>query len=91
MVVDLIFQRLNEIYFLHFSPSDDVVYSLCSVDQFLECFDGLRSSQNDLASSRILSWTCSIFNAITAASNLASGSYYVPPGLFFLLNDIIYS
>uniref|UniRef100_A0A7N0T1I9 Autophagy-related protein 2 n=1 Tax=Kalanchoe fedtschenkoi TaxID=63787 RepID=A0A7N0T1I9_KALFE len=50
-----------------------------SVEQFFECFDGLRSSQTAMASSGILNWTCSVFNAITAASNLASGSYYVPP------------
>ncbi|CAM8936690.1 unnamed protein product [Rhodiola kirilowii] len=51
-----------------------------SVEQFFECVDGLRSSQSALASSGILGWTCSVFNAITAASNLAPGSYYISPG-----------
>ncbi|KAL9681115.1 hypothetical protein QQ045_012896 [Rhodiola kirilowii] len=50
-----------------------------SVEQFFECVDGLRSSQSALASSGILGWTCSVFNAITAASNLAPGSYYMSP------------
>ncbi|CAM8937814.1 unnamed protein product [Rhodiola kirilowii] len=51
-----------------------------SVQQFFECVDGLRSSQSAPASSGILGWTCSVFNAITAASNLAPGSYYISPG-----------
>ncbi|KAM7474898.1 hypothetical protein LguiB_022141 [Lonicera macranthoides] len=49
-----------------------------SVDQFFECFDGLRNSQSALGSSGILNWTCSVFSAITAASNLASGSLHIP-------------
>ncbi|GAB4853962.1 hypothetical protein Ancab_018170 [Ancistrocladus abbreviatus] len=51
-----------------------------SVDQFFECFDGMRSSQSLLGSSGMWNWTCSVFSAITAASNLASGSLHIPPG-----------
>lgn len=49
-----------------------------SMDQFFECFDGMRSSQSALGSSGMWNWTCSIFSAITAASSLASGSLHVP-------------
>ncbi|KAF9603872.1 hypothetical protein IFM89_038130 [Coptis chinensis] len=49
-----------------------------SIDQFFECFDGLRTSHSALGSSGILNWTCSVFSAITAASSLASGSLHVP-------------
>ncbi|KAK9286731.1 hypothetical protein L1049_015134 [Liquidambar formosana] len=49
-----------------------------SMDQFFECFDGMRSSQSALGSSGIWNWTCSVFSAITAASNLASGSLQIP-------------
>ncbi|XP_021738462.1 autophagy-related protein 2-like [Chenopodium quinoa] len=47
-----------------------------SVDQFFECLDELRSSQF-MGSSGMWNWTCSVFSAITAASNLASGSLNV--------------
>ncbi|KAF3435392.1 hypothetical protein FNV43_RR22481 [Rhamnella rubrinervis] len=49
-----------------------------SVDQFFECFDGMRNSQSALGSSGMWNWTCSVFSAITAASSLASGSLHVP-------------
>ncbi|XP_057787478.1 autophagy-related protein 2 [Salvia miltiorrhiza] len=49
-----------------------------SVDQFFECIDGLRNSQSALGNSGMWNWTCSVFSAITAASNLASGSLHVP-------------
>ncbi|KAF9604630.1 hypothetical protein IFM89_008896 [Coptis chinensis] len=49
-----------------------------AIDQFFECFDGLRASYSALGSSGILNWTCSVFSAITAASSLASGSLHVP-------------
>ncbi|KAF5727248.1 hypothetical protein HS088_TW22G00937 [Tripterygium wilfordii] len=49
-----------------------------SVDQFFECFDGLRNSQSALGSSGMWNWTCSVFSAITAASSLASGSLHIP-------------
>ncbi|KAM7252459.1 hypothetical protein ACFE04_024342 [Oxalis oulophora] len=49
-----------------------------SVDQFFECFDGMRSSQSALGSSGMWNWTCSVFSAITAASTLASGSLHIP-------------
>ncbi|KAK8626857.1 hypothetical protein V6N13_134487 [Hibiscus sabdariffa] len=49
-----------------------------SVDQFFECFDGMRSSQSALGSSGMWNWTCSVFSAITAASSLASGSLHIP-------------
>lgn len=51
-----------------------------SLDQFFECFDGMRSSQAAaLGNSGIWNWTCSVFSAITAASSLASGSMYISP------------
>lgn len=56
-----------------------------SVDQFFECFDGLRNSQSALGNSGMWNWTCSVFSAITAASNLASGSLHVPTGMILLL------
>ncbi|XP_062091472.1 autophagy-related protein 2 [Humulus lupulus] len=49
-----------------------------SVDQFFECFDGIRSSQSALGNSGMWNWTCSVFSAITAASSLASGSLHIP-------------
>ncbi|KAK4437873.1 Autophagy-related protein 2 [Sesamum alatum] len=49
-----------------------------SVDQFFECLDGLRNSQSALGNSGMWNWTCSVFSAITATSNLASGSLHVP-------------
>uniref|UniRef100_A0A803NKV6 Autophagy-related protein 2 n=1 Tax=Cannabis sativa TaxID=3483 RepID=A0A803NKV6_CANSA len=49
-----------------------------SVDQFFECFDGMRSSQSALGNSGMWNWTCSVFSAITAASSLASGSLHIP-------------
>ncbi|GAB2294813.1 hypothetical protein Dimus_029008 [Dionaea muscipula] len=49
-----------------------------SVDQFFECFDGMRNSQSMLGSSGMWNWTCSVFSAITAASSLASGSLCIP-------------
>ncbi|KAL3614335.1 hypothetical protein CASFOL_042409 [Castilleja foliolosa] len=48
-----------------------------SVDQFFECFDELRSSQSALGNSGMWNWTCSVCSAITAASNLASGSLHI--------------
>ncbi|KAL6213423.1 hypothetical protein ACLB2K_012870 [Fragaria x ananassa] len=50
-----------------------------SVDQFFECFDGMRSSQSALGSSGMWNWTCSVVSAITAVSSLASGSLNVAP------------
>lgn len=49
-----------------------------SIDQFFECFDELRSSQVSSGNSGIWNWTCSVFSAITVASNLASGSGHIP-------------
>ncbi|XP_062233110.1 autophagy-related protein 2-like [Phragmites australis] len=49
-----------------------------SIDQFFECFEELRSSQSSLGNSGIWDWTCSVFNAISFASTLASGSDQVP-------------
>ncbi|XP_020589380.1 autophagy-related protein 2 [Phalaenopsis equestris] len=45
-----------------------------SIDEFFECFDGLRSSQANSANSGLWNWTYSVFSAINVASNLASGS-----------------
>lgn len=50
-----------------------------SVYQFFECFDELRSSQSALGQSGTWNWTCSVFSAITAVSNLASGSLPIQP------------
>ncbi|MED6187345.1 hypothetical protein PIB30_075540 [Stylosanthes scabra] len=49
-----------------------------SVDQFFECFDGMRNSHSALGSSGMWNWTYSVFSAITAASTLASGSMHIP-------------
>ncbi|CAA2991579.1 autophagy-related 2 [Olea europaea subsp. europaea] len=49
-----------------------------SMDQFFECVDELRNSQSALGNSAVWNWTGSMFSAITAASNLASGSLHVP-------------
>ncbi|KAL5651363.1 hypothetical protein ACJX0J_036821, partial [Zea mays] len=49
-----------------------------SIDQFFECFEELRNSQSSLGNSGIWDWTCSVFNAISFASTLASGSDQVP-------------
>ncbi|KAK7400811.1 hypothetical protein VNO78_12118 [Psophocarpus tetragonolobus] len=49
-----------------------------SVDQFFECFDGMRNSQSALGSSGMWNWTYSVYSAITAASTLASGSLHIP-------------
>ncbi|CAM0878979.1 unnamed protein product [Alopecurus aequalis] len=51
-----------------------------SINQFFECFEELRNSQTNLGNSGIWDWTCSVFNAITFASTLASGSDQVPKG-----------
>lgn len=58
-------------------PNDEEPDFGASVDQFFECFDGLRNSQSALGNSGVWNWTCSMFSAITAASNLASGSLHV--------------
>jgi hypothetical protein len=52
-----------------------------SIDQFFECFEELRNSQSSLGNSGIWDWTCSVFNAISFASTLASGSDQVPKGI----------
>ncbi|GFS40000.1 autophagy 2 [Actinidia rufa] len=39
---------------------------------------GMRNSQSALGNSGMWNWTCSVFSAITAASNLASGSFLIP-------------
>ncbi|CAN6201834.1 unnamed protein product [Urochloa humidicola] len=49
-----------------------------SIDQFFECFEELRNSQSSLGNSGIWDWTCSVFNAISFASTLASGSDQIP-------------
>lgn len=54
--------------------------SVCdeSIDQFFECFEELMNSQTNLGNSGIWDWTCSVFNAITFVSTLASGSDQIP-------------
>ena len=59
----------------------------CSVDQFFECFDELRTSQSALGNSGMWNWTCSVFSAITAASNLESGSLHIPTGTSFFMHS----
>ncbi|CAL9022283.1 unnamed protein product [Prunus brigantina] len=69
--------------FLLHKNKEDAIEELdfgASVDQFFECFDGIRSSQSALGSSGAWNWTCSVFTAITAASSLASGSLHIPSG-----------
>ncbi|KAB1207098.1 Autophagy-related protein 2 [Morella rubra] len=64
------------------SPKDGFEEELdfgSSVDQFFECFDGMRSFQSAIATSGMWNWTSSVFSAITAASSLASGSLHIPP------------
>ncbi|RRT49589.1 hypothetical protein B296_00036937 [Ensete ventricosum] len=61
---------------------NSLMYIYCSIDQFFECFDGMRSSHAYSASSGIWNWTCSVFSAISVASNLASGMGDVPKGNF---------
>lgn len=68
-----------------------MVFVFHSVDQFFECFDGMRSSQSALGNTGMWNWTCSVFSAITAASSLASGSLYIPSGMCILLERIISS
>lgn len=58
------------------------------MDQFFECFDGLRNSQSALGSSGMWNWTCSVFSAITAASTLASGSLTIQSGMSSQLHII---
>nr|CAD1835608.1 unnamed protein product [Ananas comosus var. bracteatus] len=53
-----------------------------SIDQFFECFEEMRSSQMNSGNSGIWNWTCYVFNAITFASSLTSGSDQIPGGIF---------
>ncbi|XP_052734169.1 autophagy-related protein 2 isoform X7 [Vigna angularis] len=65
----------------HTSHNKDGIQELdfgASVDQFFECFDGMRNSQSALGNSGMWNWTYSVFSAITAASSLASGSLHIP-------------
>lgn len=57
------------------------------MDQFFECFDGMRSSRSALGNSGMWNWTCSVFSAITAASSLASGSLQISSGMFIKGNS----
>lgn len=85
------YESFSSLFILRFSPLQ--LIRICSelfpvgfdlylgsVDQFFECIDGLRNSHSALGNSGMWNWTCSVFSAITAASNLASGSLHVPPG-----------
>lgn len=40
--------------------------------------------------SGIWNWTCSVFNAITFASSLASGSDQIPGGIFIYVNQCLW-
>ncbi|XP_042376736.1 autophagy-related protein 2-like isoform X2 [Zingiber officinale] len=53
-------------------PSSMVPDLSASIDQFFECFDEI-SSQGYSSTGSIWNWTRSVFNAISVASNLASG------------------
>lgn len=72
---------LFKLHFLLLRSQLSCPFAICSVDQFFDCLDEMRSSQF-AGSSVMWSWTCSVFSAITAASNLASGSLNVTTGLF---------
>lgn len=72
----------------------------CSIDQFFECFDGLRSSQANSGTSGLWNWTYSVLSAINVASNLASGSGHMLTGIlpkmsfceaYFHLQDMKFS
>ncbi|URE12311.1 ATG C terminal domain [Musa troglodytarum] len=84
VVPNMLLMRTNVIhnwipeYVYHEDQSDLEPDLGASIDQFFECFDELRSSQVYPASGRIWNWTCSVFNAISVASNLASGMGDVP-------------
>lgn len=67
----------------------DILVPLCSIDQFFECFEGMRSSQMVTGNSGIWNWTCSVFNAITFANTLASGVNHLPPGSSFPYYTIV--
>ncbi|KAA8545884.1 hypothetical protein F0562_020665 [Nyssa sinensis] len=58
--------------------TEEEPYFGARLDQFFECFDEMRNSQSALGNSGMWNWTCSVFSAITAASNLASGSLHMP-------------
>lgn len=60
------------------------------MNQFFECFDGMRNSQSALGGSGMWNWTCSVFTAITAASNLASGTLQIPSGMYFFFPFFYY-
>lgn len=47
------------------------------IDQFFECFDEWRSSNATSGTNGLWSWTCSVFGAISVASNVASGSSHM--------------
>ncbi|KAK8960382.1 hypothetical protein KSP40_PGU008309 [Platanthera guangdongensis] len=47
------------------------------IDQFFECFDEWRSSNATSGANGLWSWTCSVFGAISVASNVACGSGHV--------------
>jgi hypothetical protein len=68
---------------LNIGNQNNLSVPLCSIDQFFECFEGMRSSQMVSGNSGIWNWTCSVFNAITFANTLASGVNHLPPGFPF--------
>ncbi|GMP48403.1 hypothetical protein CsSME_00015766 [Camellia sinensis var. sinensis] len=49
----------------------------------------MRNSQSALGNSGMWNWTSSVVNAITAASNLASGSLHMPSGMNFSISCTI--
>ncbi|WOL12704.1 autophagy-related protein [Canna indica] len=83
-VPDALLMRTNVIHnwvpqYVYQEDQSDVEPDLgASIDQFFECFDGMRSSQVYAGTGSIWNWTCSVFNAISVASNLASGMGDVP-------------
>ncbi|XP_064967995.1 autophagy-related protein 2-like isoform X3 [Musa acuminata AAA Group] len=84
VVPNMLLMRTNVIHnwipeYVYHEDQSDVEPDLgASIDQFFECFDELRSSQVYPASGHIWNWTCSVFNAISVASNLASGMGDIP-------------
>ncbi|XP_074579751.1 autophagy-related protein 2-like [Curcuma longa] len=83
-VPDALLMRANFIHdwvpqYVHQGYSSNMVQDLgVSIDQFFECFDEIRSSEVYSGTRSIWNWTYSVFNAISVASNLASGMGDVP-------------
>ncbi|KAG6516223.1 hypothetical protein ZIOFF_026676 [Zingiber officinale] len=83
-VPDALLMRANFIHdwvpqYVHQDYSSNMVQDLgVSIDQFFECFDEIRKTEVYSGTGSMWNWTYSVFNAISVASNLASGMGDVP-------------